>query len=70
MVSVNTGGGICLGDGRDTIVATLGGASAISLIGDSSAAAADVITLTGVTVKAPLRVLVVLTQSPSVIPWA
>ena len=55
MVSVNTGGGIYLGDGRDTIVATLGGASAISLIGDSSAAAADVITLTGVTVKSSIK---------------
>ena len=47
-INILTGGKIILGDGRDTINAILGGASATMLIGDSSAAAADLITLTGV----------------------
>ena len=54
-VDVLTGGSIKLGDGRDTITTTLGGASAFTLIGDSSAAAADVITLTGVTIGSSIK---------------
>ena len=54
-VDVLTGGSIRLGDGRDTIITTLGGASAISLIGDSSAAAADLITLAGLQVGSSIK---------------
>ena len=50
-----TGGSVKLGDGRDTIVATLGGASAISIIGDSSASMADVITLSALTENSSVK---------------
>jgi hypothetical protein len=50
-----TGSSVRLGDGRDTIVATMGGASAVSVIGDSSAAAADVITLSAVTENSSVK---------------
>ena len=54
-VDVLTGGSIRLGDGRDTIITTLGGASATTVIGDSSAAAADLIQLAGVQVGASVK---------------
>ena len=50
-----TGASVRLGDGRDTIVATMGGASAVSIIGDSSAAAADVITLSALTENSSVK---------------